>query len=56
MAIKVIPYEGTSNKLTKRVMKEIEVLKACRSPHIVAYFGSCLHNNTVWVREREKKK
>ncbi len=49
MAIKCINMEGTSLKESKQILKEIDVLKKCRSEHVVSYFGSCLRKNCLWV-------
>lgn len=49
MAIKCVPIDGPSYKLSKHIMKELEVLKTCRSDHIVSYYGSCLRQSSIWV-------
>jgi serine/threonine protein kinase len=46
-AAKVIPLaKGDANNLAK----EIKVLRACRSPHIVSYYGTIVaHEKSIWV-------
>ena len=47
MAVKVI--ENTSSDQVKDVQKEIEILKKCKSPNIVSYFGSVFTDSALWV-------
>lgn len=44
-AAKVIPVLQEPENLAK----EIKVLKACRSPHIVSYYGTITHGKSIWV-------
>jgi serine/threonine protein kinase len=50
MAIKCINLDGISQQESRQLMKEIGVLKTCRSTHIVSYFSSCFRKNCLWVR------
>jgi serine/threonine protein kinase len=50
LAIKCVPIDKPSPEELRQMYKEIEVLKKCRHPHIVAYFGSCIRTNDLWVR------
>jgi serine/threonine protein kinase len=50
MAIKCINLDGISQQESRQLMKEIDVLKTCRSTHIVSYFSSCFRKNCLWVR------
>lgn len=50
LAIKCIQVENPTPGELKQMYKEIEVLKKCRNPHIVSYFGSCIRQNDIWVR------
>ena len=46
VAIKVIPIsECDTNDLTK----EINILKTCKNPNIVEYYGSYQKDNNIWV-------
>ena len=46
VAIKVIPIsECDTNDLTK----EINILKTCKNPNIVEYYGSYRKDNNIWV-------
>ena len=48
VAIKLIPLgSGSSSRTT--IQKEIELLKLLRHPHIMAYYGSFLLNDAIWV-------
>eukprot|EP01121_Diplochlamys_sp_Union-15-3_P003525 TRINITY_DN1342_c0_g1_i4.p1 TRINITY_DN1342_c0_g1~~TRINITY_DN1342_c0_g1_i4.p1 ORF type:complete len:424 (-),score=90.73 TRINITY_DN1342_c0_g1_i4:37-1200(-) len=47
LAIKVV---NQSNKTVQQSLeKEIEVLKKCRSPLVVAYYGTALRDESVWI-------
>jgi len=48
LAIKII--SNSSKALQESIQKEVEILKKCRCPSIVAYYGSCIKNDEVWVR------
>ena len=45
VALKVMPAESKTDTL----MKEIEVLKECQSPYIIAYRDRWLKNDRLWV-------
>lgn len=45
VAIKVIPVETDLRDL----MKEISILKSCKSDYVVRYYGSYYKNNDLWV-------
>ena len=45
VAIKIIPVETDLQDL----MKEISILKSCRSDYIVRYYGSYYKDNDLWV-------
>ena len=45
MAIKIIPVETDLQDL----MKEISILKSCRSDYIVRYYGSYYKDNDLWI-------
>nr|XP_033813281.1 mitogen-activated protein kinase kinase kinase kinase 2 isoform X2 [Geotrypetes seraphini] len=42
--VKVDPGDDTTS-----IQQEINMLKACQHPNIVAYFGSYLRNNRLWI-------
>jgi len=46
VAIKLVPV---SNKQGTDIEKEIEVLKKCRDPNIVSYFGCCIKDRNLWI-------
>eukprot|EP00744_Colponema_vietnamica_P002861 GILI01004451.1.p1 GENE.GILI01004451.1~~GILI01004451.1.p1 ORF type:complete len:448 (-),score=135.25 GILI01004451.1:567-1910(-) len=45
VAIKTIPVDGDLSALRKEIM----ILKDCRSPDIVAYYGSYFKDNELWL-------
>jgi len=47
IAIKVIHFNN--QQLLEDLDKEINVLKKCKSPFVVAYYGSFLNNEEVWI-------
>lgn len=55
VAIKCLPLPESmlSTNICKeldQLRKEIGILKKCRSPHIVSYYGVCFRNSSLWVR------
>ena len=48
MAAKIVPIEEDG---LESMEKEIEILKKCRSGHIVSYYGTCLSRTEqkLWV-------
>jgi len=44
LAAKVIPVRDKTG-----IEKEIEILKACKSPNILSYFGTCSKANEIWI-------
>lgn len=46
VAIKLVPC---TNAQGTDIEKEIEVLKKCRDPNIVSYFGCCIKDKNLWV-------
>ncbi|KAH3764892.1 STE20 family protein kinase [Pelomyxa schiedti] len=48
MAIKVLPIAGNLEHI-KELQSEIDVLKKCRSPQIVSYFGSMVSGSDLWI-------
>lgn len=53
MAIKVLPIESGTD--ISEIEKEIEILKKCKSPNIVSYFGTCSVDKNLWVKNTNKK-
>lgn len=47
LAVKKVKMNQTGNNV---LTKEIEVLKKCKSPNILSYFGTCSLDNEVWVK------
>lgn len=45
VAVKVVPITSDIDSLRK----EIQILKQCKCPHIVRYFGSYLKDNDLWL-------
>lgn len=46
LAIKVIPIgEEMSPEARDEIRREIDILKSCRSPYIVSYFGCAVHKH-----------
>ena len=45
MAIKVVPISSDIESLRK----EIAILKQCKCPHIVRYFGSYMKGDDLWL-------
>ena len=45
VAIKIVPVDSDLNEL----IKEISILKSCKSEYIVRYYGSYYKNNDLWV-------
>jgi len=39
----------SNQQLLEDLDKEINVLKKCKSPLVVAYYGSFLNNEEVWI-------
>lgn len=50
MAIKIVPVESDLDDL----MKEISILKSCKSEYIVRYYGSYYKDNDLWVSTGER--
>lgn len=48
LAIKII--QQTNKILQQSLQTEVEILKKCKSPLVVNYFGTILRDNEVWVR------
>jgi len=48
-AAKIIPVSAAQDREAASLMNEVAVLKACRSPHIVSYYGTLTHGGNVWV-------
>jgi hypothetical protein len=47
LAIKIIV--NTSKQMQESIQKEVEILKKCRSPAVVAYYGTCIKGTEVWI-------
>ena len=45
VAIKILPTSGD----TKSIKHEISILRDCRSPYIVSYYGSYLKDSKLWL-------
>ncbi|KNB41643.1 serine/threonine-protein kinase [Blastocystis sp. subtype 4] len=45
VAIKIVPVDSDLNEL----IKEISILKSCKSEYIVRYYGSYYKNNDLWI-------
>ena len=45
MAVKILPVSSEIETLKK----EIQILKRCKSPYIVQYFGSYMKDNDLWL-------
>ena len=45
VAIKILPTNGD----TKNIKREITILRDCKSPYIVSYYGSYLKENNLWL-------
>ncbi len=45
VAVKILPVTQEIQALKK----EIEILKRCKSPYIVQYFGSYMKDNDLWL-------
>lgn len=50
VAIKLIPVETDLNDQ----LKELIVIKSCKSSYIVRYYGSYYKDNVLWVNTRER--
>jgi serine/threonine protein kinase len=48
MAVKMVPF--VPEKTQEEVKKEINVLRKCRHPNIVSYYGCAIKDNYLWVR------
>jgi serine/threonine protein kinase len=46
IAMKSLELNGTQSE---EILKEIEILKRCRHPNVVNYYGSCIRENKLWV-------
>ena len=46
-AVKMVPFVSQQGR--EEVQREIAVLRKCRHPNIVCYFGSCVHESVLWV-------
>jgi len=46
VAIKRIAVEND----LEDILNEIKIMKACRSPYIINYYGSYLKDNDLWVK------
>jgi serine/threonine protein kinase len=47
LAVKVVP---TSKERRETLEKEIEVLKKCKSPNILSYYGTLSTASELWVQ------
>ena len=66
LAIKQMPTGRRAKAQLRALAAEIDILKRCRSSHVVSYFGSCLRQGGCYILdsldvssreiEREKKK
>lgn len=45
VAVKIVPTSGDISSLRR----EITILKECRSPYIVTYYGSYFKDNNLWL-------
>jgi len=45
VAIKQIPVEND----LEEILNEIKIMKSCRSPYIISYFGSYIKENVLWI-------
>jgi len=45
VAVKIIPVSSDIESLKK----EISILKQCKSPYIVQYYGSYMKDNDLWL-------
>jgi serine/threonine protein kinase len=52
LAIKII--QQTNKILQQSLQTEVEILKKCKSPLVVNYFGTILRDNEVWVRQNNR--
>jgi hypothetical protein len=53
-AIKVLAIGDPNSEVNKDIRKEIDILRKCKSPHIVSYFGTALQKapddtHDLWV-------
>ena len=44
-AIKRVPVENDLDE----ILNEIKIMKQCRSPYIISYYGSYFKDNELWV-------
>lgn len=44
-AIKKVPVENDLDE----ILNEIKIMKSCRSPYIISYYGSYFKENELWV-------
>jgi hypothetical protein len=56
-AIKVLAIGDPDSEVNKDIRKEIDILRKCKSPHVVSYFGTALQKAPdgtydLWVRHR----
>lgn len=47
LAIKIII--NTTKQMQESIQKEVEILKRCRSPWVVSYYGTCIKGTEVWI-------
>lgn len=47
VAIKIVAQ--TNKKVQEELKKEIDVLKKCKNPNIVAYYGTYTQNDEMWI-------
>eukprot|EP01122_Echinamoeba_exundans_P000300 TRINITY_DN10274_c0_g1_i1.p1 TRINITY_DN10274_c0_g1~~TRINITY_DN10274_c0_g1_i1.p1 ORF type:complete len:684 (+),score=171.91 TRINITY_DN10274_c0_g1_i1:66-2117(+) len=47
LAIKIII--NTTKQMQESIQKEVEILKKCRSPWVVSYYGTCIKGTEVWI-------
>jgi serine/threonine protein kinase len=44
-AIKRVPVENDLDE----ILNEIKIMKQCRSPYIISYYGSYFKDNELWI-------
>jgi len=44
-AIKKVPVENDLDE----ILNEIKIMKGCRSPYIISYYGSYYKDNELWI-------
>jgi hypothetical protein len=48
LAVKVLSLTGPGRA---DLQKEIDILKKCRCPNVLSYYGTIPHENEIWVCE-----